>query len=428
MVTTCAFPRPAAVAALVSLALICATPLIAQNGADEAPGGERGIAVKLRLAPLQSYSVQVSYNLRSYRGGEYAGLLHREVRGRVSSAGEEEDSAAAGETGPRGLEATYFVLEETYRDTQKAAKQIERRYRTQLTRAGDGSVSVEGNSPLPRRRGFPASPDDPVTAGDTWSAPATLVLDPLWSGELHSVRIEPKYRFTGRETYKGRAVYRVTARYGFRYRADKPEDGRGDEPALVESRGSHTSVILIDVESGRPVLIRDRIEERHRFADRPERRFRGFALTWYTEPPPFDTSRVAEQVERELQLDSKRNIEVTSTTEGVRIRLERIHFVADKAEILPEERERLDAVARALKQYPNRSFLVVGHTAGVGKPEGQKQLSVARAKTVVGELARRGIARDRFLYEGRGATEPIASNETAEGRARNRRVEIVILK
>jgi len=70
----------------------------------------------------------------------------------------------------------------------------------------------------------------------------------------------------------------------------------------------------------------------------------------------------------------------------------------------------------------------VGHTADVGNPVGQKKLSLERAKAIVDALVRMGIPQDRFLYEGRGAEEPVAPNTDEANRARNRRVEITILE
>jgi len=112
----------------------------------------------------------------------------------------------------------------------------------------------------------------------------------------------------------------------------------------------------------------------------------------------------------------------------VSINLDVIHFVPDQAVVLPGEEGKLDAVARVLQRLEDRTFLVVGHTADVGSAESQIELSIARAKTIAEKLARRGIPEGRFIFEGRGGTEPVASNSTEEGRARNRRVQIFILE
>jgi outer membrane protein OmpA-like peptidoglycan-associated protein len=94
---------------------------------------------------------------------------------------------------------------------------------------------------------------------------------------------------------------------------------------------------------------------------------------------------------------------------------------------LSGEKGRLDAIASALKKIPDRNFLIEGHAADLGKPQGQYELSEARAKRIVDELAARGIAPSRLIYRGRGADLPVAGNDTEAGRARNRRVEITVL-
>ena len=77
---------------------------------------------------------------------------------------------------------------------------------------------------------------------------------------------------------------------------------------------------------------------------------------------------------------------------------------------------------------PESKFLIEGHTASVGKPEGEQKLSVARAKRIAQELSARGITGDRFICRGWGGNKPIANNDSDAGRAQNRRVEITILE
>ena len=120
-------------------------------------------------------------------------------------------------------------------------------------------------------------------------------------------------------------------------------------------------------------------------------------------------------------------IDIGTVPEGIRLRIRSLRFQADSDALLPLERSRLDLVAQALKEAGDRMFLVEGHTAAVGKPSGEQELSVARAKRIVEELGRRGIPAERFLYKGWGGTRPLSDNGTEEGRAANRRVEITIL-
>ena len=72
------------------------------------------------------------------------------------------------------------------------------------------------------------------------------------------------------------------------------------------------------------------------------------------------------------------------------------------------------------------TVLVEGHTADVGKPQGQLNLSVDRARAVMNALIEEGIEESLFSYKAYGGTMPVASNATEEGRAQNRRVDITL--
>ncbi|MCX7655536.1 MAG: OmpA family protein [Treponemataceae bacterium] len=127
------------------------------------------------------------------------------------------------------------------------------------------------------------------------------------------------------------------------------------------------------------------------------------------------------------------NIEVAAVPEGIKLTVRDIRFVADSDEVLSSERGRLDLIARAIQSAldatPGQSLILVeGHTAAVGRPAGEQELSVRRAKKIVDELTGRGIPAERCIYKGWGGTRPIADNSTEAGRAQNRRVEITILQ
>ena len=80
---------------------------------------------------------------------------------------------------------------------------------------------------------------------------------------------------------------------------------------------------------------------------------------------------------------------------------------------------------RLLKENPGLKLTVEGHTDDVGSRAANEKLSRERAAAVVDALAAAGIARDRLKSAGPGPAKPLADNATSEGRARNRRVELV---
>lgn len=102
-----------------------------------------------------------------------------------------------------------------------------------------------------------------------------------------------------------------------------------------------------------------------------------------------------------------------------------IHFATAKADILPESLPVIEEIAALLKGNPVLKVGVEGHTDNTGTAAGNKTLSEARAKSVVAAIVAKGIASARLTPAGFGQEKPIADNRTEEGRAKNRRVELV---
>lgn len=90
--------------------------------------------------------------------------------------------------------------------------------------------------------------------------------------------------------------------------------------------------------------------------------------------------------------------------------------------------ETIDQVAAVLNAYPNTHVLLEGHTDNAGDPAGNVALSQRRADIVKSALVARGVAADRVATAGAGQDRPIATNDTQEGRAKNRRTEIVVIR
>ena len=102
-------------------------------------------------------------------------------------------------------------------------------------------------------------------------------------------------------------------------------------------------------------------------------------------------------------------------------------FASGKSKLLPAASSRLRQVADALVAGdPDSTFVVEGHTDSTGSPTRNQRLSEDRARAVRDFLVSRGVPADRIEAQGMGSTQPVADNSTPEGRANNRRVEIVI--
>jgi OmpA-OmpF porin, OOP family len=104
-----------------------------------------------------------------------------------------------------------------------------------------------------------------------------------------------------------------------------------------------------------------------------------------------------------------------------------INFETGKSEIKPESKKAIDEITAMLKANPALKVSIEGHTDNVGNSQSNQTLSENRAKAVMNEIVSNGIDKTRLVSKGWGQTKPIDDNKTEEGKAKNRRVEVVKL-
>ena len=102
-------------------------------------------------------------------------------------------------------------------------------------------------------------------------------------------------------------------------------------------------------------------------------------------------------------------------------------FDFDKAVLKPEGKAKLDDLTSKIKDVTLEVVIAVGHTDWIGTEEYNQKLSVRRAEAVKAYMVSKGIEANRVYTEGKGEKQPVADNKTAEGRAKNRRVEIEVV-
>ncbi len=121
------------------------------------------------------------------------------------------------------------------------------------------------------------------------------------------------------------------------------------------------------------------------------------------------------------------NISVKKGDKGLTISLDNIQFEADSNVLMESEKLKLRKIADILKQYSN-DLLITGHCAERGTAKARQKLSEQRAESVADFLKMMGVRDEYHIFtKGQGSREPVASNATEEGRAKNRRVEITIM-
>lgn len=465
-------------------------------------------AVKLHYSGKGGYSLVERTNLRRYVNGKYVGLTSREVRSFVSpSEPPLMRFKAKGSVyeNDQWYDGSFYVMEETLRNSQVAGAGIHEAVQSVFHISKNGQLTMYKDNGYPSFRSFPAYTAEKVSFGESWKAVAERSVDPLNKGVFTKIPMQVLYTFSGAETYKGQAVYRIKAIWQTYYDAQNRDFG-GDS-SLQKARGGHKADIIVLQETGEPILTIDNVDETFFWIDGTQVNFKG-TITLFTEfPPAFDSQRIMAALNRVATVKNgktgtdkkfsgteksvsggtvagsgkltasdkktgadavktekfvpdeifdnfdknetvakntvssgknvlekvddvlpKNNIVAEEVSAGIRLSIRDIKFAPDSAQILSGESERLDEIAEVLKMAPNAQLLVEGHTASVGKPAGEQKLSEQRAHKIAEELKARGVKAGAFICRGFGGTKPVASNETNEGRAQNRRVEITILK
>ena len=135
-----------------------------------------------------------------------------------------------------------------------------------------------------------------------------------------------------------------------------------------------------------------------------------------------------DQQEAELRRDLDGRVNITNTGDRLIVSFpQAILFESGSFVVRPGLNDDMFALSQSLDRYPQSTIQIVGHTDSDGDAASNQQLSERRANAVADVLLNQGVPFNRVRTFGRGESQPIASNFTPEGKAQNRRVEIVIL-
>ncbi len=122
-----------------------------------------------------------------------------------------------------------------------------------------------------------------------------------------------------------------------------------------------------------------------------------------------------------------RGARVERVGEGIQVTFDSgLLFAYDSDVVQPAAQANLTELARSLNKYPDSQLLIVGHTDNAGSDAYNQGLSQRRADAAANYLSTQGVARTRIQTSGKGESEPVATNDSDEGRQQNRRVEVAI--
>lgn len=286
-----------------------------------------------------------------------------------------------------------------------------------------GTFSEDEDDFMPVVRNVPLFPERDIQPGDQWSAPGYEVHDFRESfGLREGFRFDTQvsYKYVGETERNGVILDKIEA---VSFASYVPNQTGASLPVRVVSQVNQ--VLYWDNRDGRLAACSESFDILFLFRDGQTWNFKGVSESEILEVIPMDRREVVSELKKKLNSDQ---ISIEEKDEGISLTLKNLQFYPDEDRLLPGEEKKLDEIAEALKQIPGYDIRVIGHTAEAGSVKKRLQLSLDRAGRVAEELIRRKARTvEQILIEGKGSEEPVASNDTEEGRRLNRRVEIIIV-
>jgi len=326
------------------------------------------------------------------------------------------------------IEANYSTSEERSGNVQVYA--LAQEYYSSFSRDKTGLIDIHPSYFMPVVRNVPLFDDRDYEPGDTWEMDGYEVHD-LRAGygieEAFSFPVKVKYKYLGKGEKDGEEYDIISIFYSI---SERISDYYSKYPIYpVKITGYSDQTLYWDNTAGRPYAYEEEFNIQFNLSNGRINEFTGTAGAKVTESELMDKNAIAGRIEERLERERLENAIVNIDDNGVTITLGSINFGADSSELSFAEKKKLDVIVDILKNYPERDVLITGHTALAGTAAGRMELSKQRASMVAEYFFAEGAKRrDQLLIIGKGATDPVADNSTADGMTLNRRVEITIVE
>lgn len=372
--------------------------------------------VEINYTGGSNYILTERTDLRRYDNGKYTGLVSREVKAYIKPEAYDEGYKYQG---------FFDVNQDTRRAESFVSKGIHDYISSIFTVSNDGEFTMIEDCGFPSFRNFPVYPENEIKIGDEWTGSMVRAVDPFEKGIPTRISSTVLYKYTRDGVYNNEEVYVISANWAVRYNFLSEDADLDGDLELKSASGKHVATIYVSKLNGRAILIKDYADESYYYKDGKNVSFKG-NIAMFTEYPPTITYEDTIIAENEpIKEDEFIDYEVTSS--GIKISIYELNFLPDSSELLEEDKPRIKLIAEYLKKFGNNKILITGHTAKAGNSINDYELSLQRAYSISEELTYYGIKAENLISQGKGSDYPVADNDTEEGRAKNRRVEIMIL-
>ena len=350
------------------------------------------------------------------------------ILNRISSVITETD-----ENGSGTAEAVFMTSENSSKSWNNRIYTWGEEYESIFTRDKTGKYDISDEYFMPTVRDVPVFPEYEVKPGDTWKGRGY---------EAHDLRrtfgIEKPFQFPFEATYLYRGDYTdgnertislIEINYNMLFSTPSiknlPAENVMNAPKITTGY-SHQKVYW-DNERGQIDHYTEDFKIQIETFSGDVIVFTGNAHAEVTDFQRAGTEENLKKITKTVAELGLENVDVKESEKGLTISIENIQFEPDSSRLLESEKIKLMHIAEILKSFEN-DLLITGHCARRGTVKMQQQISRDRAGAVAEFLTLLNVRKPECIFtQGKGAEEPVASNSTEEGRARNRRVEITIM-
>ncbi len=293
----------------------------------------------------------------------------------------------------------------------------------------NGQIHDSDNDFLPTVQSVPSFSDKKIKIGESWTSEGLEVHDfrKLFNmEEAVQVPFTATYTYIGDEKTDDKTLQVIEVQYKF-FQDNTSENQYNYSCTYAGTQGQAIQKIWWDNERGELDHYSEEFVIYFYDTFNNTYAFRGVAHAEVTDYHSVNDKTNLKKLQKKVEKYKLDNISVSQGDKGLTISLDSIQFEPDSNILLPSEKKKLEKIGEILKEFSN-DLLITGHCAKRGTVSSQQQLSEERADAVAEFLVQLGI-RDQYhvFTQGKGATEPVASNDTESGRIKNRRVEITIM-
>jgi outer membrane protein OmpA-like peptidoglycan-associated protein len=292
-------------------------------------------------------------------------------------------------------------------------------YDTRFRRDSLGEMDISPEYFMPVIRNVPVFPTNDLAPGDTWDAKGEEIHEALIAGSGDfRFPVNVRYTYVGRVNKDDHDYELIRYEYSVSYQP-------AHDQVMASFTGKSMSELYWDEAAGLPRFYTEKYDFLARFVNDETLEYSGVT--------EGDVERIADLDDRTNLIGRITNgatntgLTVTNTRDEVVVSLGSVLFDTDSSDLTPEAKADLDRLASALLAYPALDSVVEGHTDSRGSEDWNMELSGSRAKAVANYLASKGVDVKRLSWKAFGRTQPVASNDTEEGRKQNRRVNVRIL-